>query len=83
MCRSIKTLRPPYTEAVTDDDMRAAALQYVRKISGFRAPAARNAAAFEAAVEEIAASTARLLATLEVRPAAGHQHAGHQQAGHA
>jgi hypothetical protein len=83
MCRSIKTLRPPYTEAVTDDDMRAAALQYVRKISGFRAPAARNAAAFEAAVEEIAASTARLLATLEVRPPAGHQHAGHQQAGHA
>jgi hypothetical protein len=83
MCRSIKTLRPPYTEAVTDDDMRAAALQYVRKISGFRAPAARNAAAFEAAVEEIAASTARLLATLEVRPPAGHQQAGHQQAGHA
>jgi hypothetical protein len=77
MCRSIKTLRPPYTEAVTDDDMRAAALQYVRKISGFRAPATRNAAAFEAAVEEIAASTARLLAALEVRPPAGHQHAGH------
>jgi hypothetical protein len=67
MCRSIKTLRPPYAEAVTDADMRAAALQYVRKISGFRAPAARNAAAFDQAVEEIAASTARLLATLEVR----------------
>jgi hypothetical protein len=67
MCRSIKTLRPPYTEAVTDDDVRAAALQYVRKISGFRAPAARNAAAFEQAVEEIAASTARLLDTMEVR----------------
>jgi hypothetical protein len=67
MCRSIKTLRPPYAEAVTDADMRAAALQYVRKISGFRAPAAHNAAAFDAAVEEIAASTARLLATLEVR----------------
>jgi hypothetical protein len=67
MCRSIKTLRPPYTEAVTEQDMRAAALQYVRKISGFRAPAARNAAAFDEAVEEIAASTARLLATLEIR----------------
>jgi hypothetical protein len=67
MCRSIKTLRPPYTEAVTEADMRAAALQYVRKISGFRAPAARNAEAFDAAVEEIAASTARLLATLQVR----------------
>ncbi len=47
--------------------MRAAALQYVRKISGFRTPAAKNAAAFEAAVDEIAASTARLLATLELR----------------
>jgi hypothetical protein len=68
MCRSIKTLRPPYADEVTDADVRAAALQYVRKISGFRAPAAHNAAAFEQAVEEVAASTARLLATLEVRP---------------
>ena len=67
MCRSIKTLRPPYTEHVTDTDVRAAALQYVRKISGFRSPAAHNAAAFEAAVDEIAAATARLLDTLEVR----------------
>ena len=72
MCRSIKTLRPPYAEVVTDEDMRAAALQYVRKISGFRAPAARNAAAFDAAVEEIAAATARLLDSLEVHQ---HQHA--------
>ena len=70
MCRSIKTLRPPYAEVVTDEDMRAAALQYVRKISGFRAPAARNAAAFDAAVDEVAAATARLLESLEV-----HQHA--------
>jgi hypothetical protein len=67
MCRSIKTLRPPYAEAVTDDDMHAAALQYVRKVSGFRAPAARNAAAFDQAVEEITASTARLLAALEIK----------------
>ena len=67
MCRSIKTLRPPYAEVVTDDDVRAAALQYVRKISGFRAPAAKNAAAFEAAVDEIAAATARLLDALQVR----------------
>ncbi len=67
MCRSIKTLRPPYTEGATEDDMHAAALQYVRKISGFRAPAAKNAEAFSQAVEEIAASTARLLAALEVR----------------
>jgi hypothetical protein len=67
MCRSIKTLRPPYAEVVTEDDMRAAALQYVRKISGFRAPAAKNEDAFNQAVAEIAASTARLLAALEIR----------------
>ena len=73
MCRSIKTLRPPYAEAVTDADMRAAALQYVRKISGFRTPAAHNAAVFDAAVEEIAAATARLLDSLEVHPHS-HQH---------
>ena len=76
MCRSIKTLRPPYAEQVTDADVRAAALQYVRKISGFRTPAGHNAAAFDEAVEEIAAARARLLAALEVRgtvqPAAGH-----------
>jgi hypothetical protein len=73
MCRSIKTLRPPYADEVTDQDVRAAALQYVRKVSGFRAPAAKNAAAFDAAVEEITASTARLLAALEVRaPATTH-----------
>jgi hypothetical protein len=69
MCRSIKTLRPPYTDAVTDDDVRAAALQYVRKISGFRAPAAHNAAAFAHAVDAVAAATADLLGTLEVRSA--------------
>lgn len=67
MCRSIKTLRPPYVETVVDDDVRAAALQYVRKVSGFRAPAAHNAAAFDAAVEAVAAATSQLLAQLEVR----------------
>ncbi|MQY04572.1 DUF2277 domain-containing protein [Actinomadura macrotermitis] len=67
MCRSIKTLRPPYADDVTDDDVRAAALQYVRKISGFRAPAAHNAEAFERAVAEIARSTAELLDVLQVR----------------
>jgi hypothetical protein len=67
MCRSIKTLRPPYVEDVTDSDVRAAALQYVRKISGFRTPAGHNAEAFQAAVEEIAAASARLLDALEVR----------------
>ncbi|MGP4019032.1 DUF2277 domain-containing protein [Saccharopolyspora sp. 5N708] len=69
MCRSIKTLRPPYAEQVTDGDIRAAALQYVRKISGFRKPAAHNAAAFEQAVDDIEKATAALLASLEVRGA--------------
>ncbi|WP_214366672.1 DUF2277 domain-containing protein [Pseudonocardia sp. H11422] len=67
MCRSIKTLRPPYTEEATDDDMRAAALQYVRKISGFRAPAPHNLAAFEAAVDAVEAATRTLLDELVVR----------------
>jgi hypothetical protein len=71
MCRSIKTLRPPYAEDVTDADVRAAALQYVRKISGFRTPAGHNAEAFEVAVAEISAASARLLAALEVRGTAG------------
>ena len=67
MCRSIKTLRPPYTETLTDGDVRAAALQYVRKISGFRAPAPHNSAAFDAAVDAVAAATDELLRTLVVR----------------
>jgi hypothetical protein len=67
MCRSIKTLRPPFTEAVTDDDMRAAALQYVRKVSGFRTPAPHNAEAFERAVAIVTEATAELLATIQVR----------------
>ena len=69
MCRSIKTLRPPYAETVTEDEMRAAALQYVRKVSGFRAPSARNADAFDDAVEAVTAATRELLDRLEVRPA--------------
>ncbi len=69
MCRSIKTLRPPYTEQVTDADVRAAALQYVRKVSGFRAPAAHNAEAFDRAVESIAGATEELLGSLHVRKA--------------
>jgi len=69
MCRSIKTLRPPMTPEVGEEDVHAAALQYVRKISGFRAPAAHNRAAFDEAVEAVAAATARLLDSLEVRGA--------------
>ncbi len=67
MCRSIKTLREPYTVDVTDTDIQAAALQYVRKISGFRQPAGHNAAAFDAAVAAVASATAQLLSELQVR----------------
>lgn len=67
MCRSIRTLRPPFTEDVGDDDVRAAALQYVRKISGFREPAAHNAEAFNEAVDAVTAATAQLLDSLVVR----------------
>jgi len=67
MCRSIHTLRPPYVDEVTEEDVRAAALQYVRKVSGFRAPAAHNAAAFEQAVQAVAGATEELLGSLRVR----------------
>ncbi|MPZ66613.1 MAG: DUF2277 family protein [Pseudonocardiaceae bacterium] len=69
MCRSIKTLRQPYAAEVTDGDIRAAALQYVRKVSGFRTPAAHNAAAFDAAVDTVTAATRELLDDLVVRSA--------------
>ncbi|MFC1431963.1 DUF2277 domain-containing protein [Streptacidiphilus sp. N1-3] len=76
MCRSIKTLRPPVTPEVEDEDIRAAALQYVRKVSGFRAPAAHNKEAFDQAVEEVAEATRKLLDALVVRgAAASHSHA--------
>jgi hypothetical protein len=66
MCRSIKVLRQP--EGVADDaEIRAAALQFVRKVSGFRQPSRSNTEAFEAAVEEITASSHRLLETMASR----------------
>lgn len=64
MCRNIKTLfnfDPP----VTEDEVRAASLQFVRKISGFAKPSKANEAAFAAAVEEIAGISSRLLAAME------------------
>jgi hypothetical protein len=67
MCRSIKTLRPPYTDEVGPEEVRAAALQYVRKIAGMRSPAAHNAVVFEAAVDAVAAATEALLRDLVVR----------------
>ncbi len=60
MCRSIKQLRLPDRPA-SDAEVQAAALQYVRKISGYRAPSKANQAAFEAAVTEIATATRWLL----------------------
>ncbi|MFD5803609.1 MULTISPECIES: DUF2277 domain-containing protein [unclassified Streptomyces] len=72
MCRSIKTLRPPaMPEEATEDEMRAAALQYVRKVSGFRAPAAHNQEVFDRAVDAVTRATADLLAGLEIRGASG------------
>ena len=65
MCRSIQQLRgaePPASEA----EVRDAALQYVRKISGYRRPSAANQAAFEAAVDDVASVTQRLLDELVV-----------------
>lgn len=64
MCRSIKPLfnfEPP----ASDDEVRAAALQFVRKVSGYQKPSQANQAAFSAAVDEVAAATHRLLAGLE------------------
>lgn len=60
MCRSIRTLRHQ-DEAATTGEVEAAARQYVRKVSGFRQPSARNIEAFEAAVAEIAAASQRLI----------------------
>ena len=71
MCRSIKTLRPPYTEEPGPADVEAAALQYVRKIAGMRAPSAANAEAFATAVDQVAAATQQLLDGLVVRRPAG------------
>ncbi|GAA3211530.1 DUF2277 domain-containing protein [Actinocorallia longicatena] len=69
MCRSIKTLRPPFTEDATEEDMAAAALQYVRKVSGFRQPAPHNAEAFDEAVAAVTEATVALLEKLQVRGA--------------
>jgi hypothetical protein len=60
MCRSIRTLRHQDDPATTGE-IEAAARQYVRKVSGFREPSARNAEAFQAAIAEIAAASERLI----------------------
>src|SRR4051794_25409835 len=66
MCRNIRVLHhfePPTTE----DEIRAAALQYVRKVSGLNKPSQADTAAFERAIDEVAATTSRLLGALSAR----------------
>jgi hypothetical protein len=66
MCRSIKRLREPHGGGhASDQQIREAALQYVRKVSGFGAPSARHAEAFATAVEEVTASSRRLLEAID------------------
>ena len=70
MCRSIKQLRQP-DQPPTAEEIQAAALQFVRKVSGYRKPSRRNEAAFNQAVSDIAAVTQRLLDQIA---AADHAH---------
>lgn len=65
MCRSIKTLRNAEVPA-TEDEIRAAALQFVRKVSGYRKPSKVNEAAFERAVDEVAVATRKMLESIKV-----------------
>ena len=66
MCRSIKRLREPHGKGhATDEEIRAAARQFVRKVSGFQAPSPRHAEAFEAAVDEVTDSSRRLLESID------------------
>ncbi len=88
MCRSIVSLRHPDGLAGADE-IEAAALQFVRKISGYRKPSQRNEAAFNAAVAEIAATSSRMLAALAPSSAgptavtrAPGSHAHHEPASH-
>ena len=66
MCRSIKVLRQP-AQPATDEEISAAALQFVRKVSGTRKPAQADLAAFNTAVQDISKATARLLETMRPR----------------
>lgn len=64
MCRNIRTLFN-FAPAATTDEIRAASLQFVRKLSGFNAPSQANAAAFERAIDEVTAAATRLLDSLQ------------------
>ena len=75
MCRSIKQLRQP-TGPASEQELYEAALQYVRKVSGYRKPSRANSAIFDLAVQEIARSTRELLAGLEPLEKHTTDHAG-------
>ena len=79
MCRSIKTLRRPEGRA-SEEEIAAAALQYVRKVSGYRAPSQRNTRAFDAAVSEVGRASRRLLQELENARNEPAQHASRARA---
>lgn len=66
MCRNIKKLRQPEGLA-TELEIREAALQYIRKVSGYRTPSRANREAFDSAVDEVAAATEKLLQSLVIR----------------
>jgi len=66
MCRSIKTLRRR-DEPASEEEIRAASLQFVRKVSGYRVPSRANAESFDSAVEEIGLACTRLLTALASR----------------
>jgi hypothetical protein len=79
MCRSIRTLynfEPPATEA----EIRAASLQFVRKLSGFNAPSKANAVAFERAIEEVATAAGALIASLVTEAEPRHREVERQKA---
>ena len=80
MCRSIKTLRTPAGPA-PEDEVRAASLQFVRKVSGYRTPSPANAEVFERAVAEIAEASRQLLADLRPGARASRQASGAEAIG--
>ena len=72
MCRSIKRLREPHGQGfASDEEIREAARQFVRKVSGFGTPTSRHADAFEAAVDEVTRSSKRLLETIDATMRSG------------
>jgi hypothetical protein len=78
MCRSIKQLRNDDTQP-GEEEINAAALQFVRKVSGYRKPSRRNQEAFELAVVEISQATHKLLESINTRSVQNGHHASHQE----